>query len=215
MAALVAVGFVLINAIGSWSGYINNYYNENVAQHVANDLRRKLYHHLQRLSLAYYDTHQTGKLLSTITTDVSTIQDFASSTLLTILVDAMTIFGMLCLMFYLHTGFTLVATGRNPISASFVVRFKKEMKKATREVRRDQSNMLVVLQQGLESIRAVNAFGRQDFEEDKLKLVSQETMNAALKARKVKSALSPVVTNIVAICIALVLWRGSRPDFYR
>ena len=209
MAALVAFGFVLINVIGSLSGYISSYYNENVAQHVANDLRKKIYHHLQRLSLAYYDTHQTGKLLSTITTDVSTIQDFASSTLLTILVDAMTILGMLSLMFYLDAGFTMVALAVTPFLLLFVARFKKEMKKATREVRKDQSNMLVILQQGLESIRAVNAFGRQDFEEDKLKQVSMETMNAALKARKVKSVLSPVVTITVSVCIALVLWRGA------
>lgn len=209
MAALIAFGYILINLIGSLAGYINNYYNEDVAQHVANDLRRKIYHHLQRLSLAYYDTHQTGKLLSTLTTDVSTIQDFASSTLLTILVDAMTILGMLGLMFYLDTSFTLVALAVTPFLLLFVARFKKEMKKATREVRMDQSNMLVILQQGLESMRAVNAFGRQDFEEDKLKHISQETMEAALKARRVKSALSPVVINVVAVCIALVLWRGA------
>ena len=49
MAALIAFGFVLINVIGSLSGYINSYYNEDVAQHVANDLRRRIYHHLQRL----------------------------------------------------------------------------------------------------------------------------------------------------------------------
>jgi ABC-type multidrug transport system fused ATPase/permease subunit len=209
MAAVVAFGFVLINVFGSLAGYVNSYYNEDVAQHVANDLRRKLYHHLQHLSLTYYDTHQTGKLLSTITADVSTIQDFASSTLLTILIDAMTIFGMLILMFYLDTGFTLIALAVTPFLLLFVSRFKRVMKKATREVRKDQSNMLVVLQQGLESIRAVNAFGRQDFEEDKLKQISKETMDAALKARRVKSVLSPVVTIIVSLCIGLVLWRGT------
>ena len=209
MAAFMALGFILINALGSLAGYLNSYYNENVAQHVANDLRRKLYHHLQHLSLSYYDTHQTGKLLSTITADVSTMQDFASSTLLTILVDAMTIFGMLVLMFYLDAGFTLAALAVTPVLLLFVTRFKKIMKKATKEVRKDQSNMLVVMQQGLESIRAVNAFGRQDFEEDKLKQISQETMDAALKARRVKSVLGPVVTLMVSLCIGLVLWRGT------
>jgi ABC-type multidrug transport system fused ATPase/permease subunit len=209
MAAIVAFGFVLINAIGSLAGYINSYYNESVAQHVANDLRRKIYHHLQHLSLSYYDTHQTGKLLSTITADVSTIQDFASSTLLTILVDALTICGMLVLMFYLDTGFTLAALAVTPFLLLFVARFKKAMKKATREVRTDQSNMLIAIQQGLESIRSVNAFGRQDFEENKLKQLSQETMGAALKARRVKSVLSPVVTITVSLCIAIVLWRGT------
>jgi ABC-type multidrug transport system fused ATPase/permease subunit len=209
MAAMVAFGFVLITAIGSLAGYITSYFNENVSQHVANDLRKRIYHHLQHLSLSYYDSHQTGKLLSTITADVSTIQDFASYTLLTILVDAMTIFGMLILMFYLDAGFTLAAIAVTPFLLLFVTRFKKVMKKATREVRLDQSNMLVILQQGLESIRAVNAFGRQDFEEDKLERISQETMDAALKARRVKSMLSPVVTITVSLCIALVLWRGT------
>jgi subfamily B ATP-binding cassette protein MsbA len=69
--------------------------------------------------------------------------------------------------------------------------------------------MFTVLQQGLESIRAVNAFGRQKFEEDRLNKVSKETIEASLHARKIKSALSPIVTVVVSVCIALVLWRGT------
>ena len=209
LAAVAAISFIVITALGALAGYLDNYYNEKVAQYVANDLRRKMYHHLQHLSLSYYDSHQTGKLLSTITADVSTIQDFASSTLLTILVDALTIVGMICIMFYLNPDFTLVALAVAPFLLLFVSRFKKIMKKATREVRKDQSNMFVVLQKGLESIRSVNAFGRQDFEEERLKKISQETVDAALKARRVKSALSPIVAITVSACTAFVLWRGA------
>ena len=209
LAAVAALSFIAITAIGSFAGFVDNYYNEKVAQYVADDLRKKMYHHLQHLSLSYYDSHQTGKLLSTITADVSTIQDFASSTLLNILVDLLTIVGMVGIMFYLNSDFTLVALAVTPFLLFFVARFKKAMKKATREVRKDQSNMFVVMQQGLESIRAVNAFGRQDLEEDRLKKVSQETMYAALRARRVKSVLSPVVTITVAACTAFVLWRGA------
>src|SRR6201999_1592386 len=61
LAAIAAVFFVVITAIGSLAGYLENYYNESVAQYVANDLRQKMYHHLQLLSLSYYDSHQTGK----------------------------------------------------------------------------------------------------------------------------------------------------------
>ncbi len=96
-AAVAAVSVIVMAAIGSLASYIDNYFTESVAQYVSNDLRRRIYHHLQRLSLEYYDTHQTGKLLSTITSDVSTIQDFASSTLMNISVDSFTIVGMLCL----------------------------------------------------------------------------------------------------------------------
>ncbi len=209
LAAVAAISYIFIIAIGSLGDFLDNYYNEKVAQYVANDLRRKMYHHLQHLSLSYYDSHQTGKLLSTLTADVSTIQDFASSTLLNILVDCFTILGMIVIMFYLDSDFTLVALAVTPFLLIFVSHFKKAMKKATREVRKDQSNMFVVLQKGLESIRAVNAFGRQDFEEDKLKKAGQETVDAALKARRVKSALNPIVAIIVAACTAFVLWRGA------
>ena len=208
-AAVAAISVVAMAAIGSLAQYLDNYFTESVAQYVSNDLRRRIYHHLQRLSLSYYDTHQTGKLLSTITTDVSTIQDFASSTLMNIIVDSLTIVGMLSLMFYLNASFTMVAIVVSPLLLMFVARFKKIMKKATREVRQDQGDMLAVLQQGLESIKAVNAFGRQEMEEEKLKKISLETVGAALKARRVKSVLSPVITITISCCTALVIWRGA------
>ncbi len=209
LATIAALSFVVIAALGSLAAMTENYYNEKVSQNIANDLRRKLYHHLQNLSLSYYDSHQTGKLLSTITADVSTIQDFSSSTLLTILVDALSIAGMLAIMFYLNADFTLVALAVTPFLLFFVARFKKSMKRATREVRKDQSNMFTIIQEGLESMRAVNAFGRQDFEEEKLRKISEETVAAAMRARKAKSVLSPTVTIIVACCTAFVLWRGA------
>lgn len=209
LAAVVAASVVLIALAGSFAGYINSYFTESVAQYVANDLRRRMYHHLQRLSLAYYDTAQVGKVLSTITSDVSTIQDFASAALLSIFVDVLTIVAMLALMFYLNFHFALIAVAVTPFLLWFIARFKKVVKKATHEVRQDQSNMVVVLQQGLESIRSVNAFGRQDFEEDKLKKISLITVNAALKARRLKSMLLPVVSVTVSICTAVVLWQGA------
>ena len=67
-----------------------------------------------------------------------------------------------------------------------------------------------MVQQGLESMRTVKAFGRQELEESRLDEVSQATVEAALKARRVKSLLSPVVSITVAMCTAFVLWRGAR-----
>jgi ABC-type multidrug transport system fused ATPase/permease subunit len=209
LAGAAAIGLILIALIGGIAGYIDNYFTESVAQYVANDLRQKVYHHLQRLSLSYYDSHQIGNILSTITSDVSTIQSFASSALLSILIDGLTILGMLGLMFYMNWDFALVAVAVTPLLLLFVARFKSAVKKATHEVRTQQSSMVSVLQQGLESVRAVKAFDRQDLEETHLKDVSMSTVEASLKARKVKSLLSPVVALIVSGCTAFVLWRGA------
>jgi ABC-type multidrug transport system fused ATPase/permease subunit len=209
LAAVAAGVTVLIAIVSSVAGYIDSYFTESVAQNVANDLRRRLYHHLHRLSLKYYDTHKIGNLLSTITSDVATVQGFASTALLSIFVDSLTIFGMVLVMLYLNFDFALVAVGVTPFLLLFIARFKKAVKKATQEVRMHQSDILVVVQQGLESVRAVKAFGRQDMEEERLKEVSMETVHAALKARRVKSLLSPIVSVTVSLCVAFVLWRGA------
>jgi ABC-type multidrug transport system fused ATPase/permease subunit len=209
IAAAAAIAAVLIAVLGAIASYIANYYTTSVGQWVANDLRLRTYHHLQQLSLSYYDSHQTGTLLSTITSDVQTIQGFASSSTLGILVDLLTILGMLFIMFWLNWDFTLIAIAVTPFMLLLVSRFKKAVKKATHEVRKEQSKIIAVVDQGLQSMRVVKAFGRQDLAEQELAEVSQATVEASLKARRVKALLSPIVGITVSLCTAIVLWRGS------
>ncbi|MGE5414048.1 MAG: ABC transporter ATP-binding protein [Syntrophomonadaceae bacterium] len=209
LAGLAAVLIVLIAVLGSVASYVDNYYTESVGQYVANDLRMRVYHHLDRLSLGYYDKQQTGNLLSTITTDITTIQNFASGSTLGIFVDILTIVGMLGLMFWLNFDFTLIAVAVTPFLLLFVSRFKKAVKKATHEVRRRQTDIVSVVQEGLESMRVVKAYGREQLEEEHLKGASEAAVDAALKARRIKSLLSPVVTIVVSLCTGFVLYRGA------
>jgi ABC-type multidrug transport system fused ATPase/permease subunit len=209
IALAAALAGVIFAALGALASYVANYYTTSVGQWVANDLRVRTYHHLLQLSLGYYSRQQTGTLLSTITSDVQTIQAFASGSTLDIAVDVLTIVGMLAIMFWLNWDFTLIAVAVTPFMLLFVGRFKKAVKKATHEVRRQQSNMVAVVEQGLESIRVVKAFGRQDLADAELGTVSRATVDAALKARRIKALLSPIVAITVSICAAVVLWRGS------
>jgi ABC-type multidrug transport system fused ATPase/permease subunit len=209
IAAAAAIALVLIVVLGAVASYVANYCTTSVGQWVANDLRIRTYDRLQHLSLNYYNTHEMGTLLSTITADVQTIQGFASSSTLGIVVDFLTIVGMLAIMFWLNWDFTLIAVAVTPFMLLIISRFKKAIKKATKEVRKEQSKIVAVVQQGLESMKVVKAFGRQDLEQEELSEVSKATVEAALKARRVKALLAPMVNVIVALCTAFVLWRSS------
>lgn len=209
VALLAAMAVVVIAGLGAIASYVDNYFTESVGQYVAHDLRVRTFHHLQRLSLGYYNTHQLGTLLSTITTDIQTIQAFASSSTLNIVIDLFTIAGMLVLMFWINWDFTLIALAVTPFILFFVSRFKKAVKDATHTVRKEQAEIVSVVQQGLESMQVIKAFEGQKAQETELAAVSFATVNAALAARKVKSLLSPVVGIIVALCTAAVLWRGA------
>jgi len=209
LALFAALATLVIAILDSIADYIDNYYTESVGQWVAHDLRIRIYDHLHRLSLGYYSTHQTGTLLSTLTSDVATVQDFASSATLSIVVDLMTIVGMLGIMFWLNWDFALIAVGVTPFLLMFVARFKKAVKDATRDVRKRQSQIVAVAEQGLGSVRSVRAFDRQDLEAERMQDASRATVDAALKARRIKSLLGPVVSVVVAVCTAFVLWRGT------
>jgi ABC-type multidrug transport system fused ATPase/permease subunit len=209
VALFAGVATIVIAIIAAIASYIDNYYTTSVGQWVANDLRIRIYEHLHRLSLGFYDTAKTGALMSTITTDVSTVQSFASSATLGIVVDLVTIIFMLGLMLWMNWDFTLIAIAVTPFLLMFVFRFKKAVKEVTKVVRVRQSDVVAVVQEGLGEVKAIKAFGREDLEVAHMTAASHATVEAALKARQVKSLLSPAVSIVVALCTGIVLWRGT------
>jgi subfamily B ATP-binding cassette protein MsbA len=209
IAAAAGIVTVLIAVVTGAAMYVASYFTENLSQHIGNDLRVRLYHHLQQLSLAYYDTTRVGTILSTLTSDVQTMQSFASVSTLNIFTNTLTLLGMIVVMFLCRWDFALIALAVTPLLAIFVVRVNKAIKTAVKEVRSHQSDLLATLQEGLQSIDVVQAFGREDHQEQQLRTASMATVTAWLKARRVSSLLSPVVGLAVAVCTGLVLWRGS------
>jgi len=103
--ALAAV--LLIAVIGAVSSYSEKFLTTSVAQWVAHDLRRMVYQRIQRLSLAEHGESRTGDLLTRVTSDIDAVQDFITSALLGIVVNVLTLGGMLAVMFYMNWRFTL------------------------------------------------------------------------------------------------------------
>jgi ABC-type multidrug transport system fused ATPase/permease subunit len=93
----------------------------------------RLYHHLQELSLAHYDTNRVGAILNTLTGDVQTIQSFASTSTLTIVTDVLSLAGMIVVMFLLRWDFALIALAVTPLLALFALRVNKAVRAAVSE----------------------------------------------------------------------------------
>jgi ATP-binding cassette subfamily B protein len=206
-AAVAVLVIALLDAICS---YTEKYVTTSVGQWVMHDLRLKLYHRIQRLSLAYHDQSQTGDLLSRVTSDIDAIQSFITSGLLTALVNGMTLVGMVGVMFYVNWRFTLIALSVAPVLFAVVFSYTRRIKKASRQVRKKEGEIVSVIQEVLSSIRVVKAFAREDYEERRLEEQSLEGIEIALRARSLKAKLAPLVDIIVAIGTAMVLWYGAR-----
>jgi ATP-binding cassette subfamily B protein len=206
-----AVGAVAAIAIvGAISSYFEKYLTTSVSQWVTHDLRRMLYSHIQRLSLAEYDETRTGDLISRVTSDINAVQDFVNSALLGILVNVLTLVGMIGVMFYINWRFTLIALSVSPLLFAFVYVFTRRIKKYSRAVRKKESELTSVVQEVLTSIRVVKAFAREDYEQERFEARSLDNVETALKARSLKAKLAPFVEVIVALGTCLVLGYGAR-----
>ena len=91
-----------------------------------------------------------------------------------------------------------------------VYTYTRRIKKASREVRKKEGEIVSVIQEVLSSIRVVKAFAREDYEQRRLEEESLEGVEIALRARSLKAKLSPLVEIIVAVGTGLVLWFGAR-----
>ena len=204
-AAVLAIA--VLDAICTFG---EKYLTTSVAQWVSYDLRLAIYAHIQRLSLAFHDQKRTGDLISRVTDDIDAIQSFVMNGLLGVLINAMTLLGMIGAMFYLNWQFTLIALSVTPILFAMVYIYTRKIKKASREVRKKESEITSVVEEVLSSIRVVKAFAREDFEVHRMEQESLEAVEVSLRARTLKAKLTPLVGIVVAAGTGLVLWFGAR-----
>ncbi|MBZ5611074.1 MAG: ABC transporter ATP-binding protein/permease [Acidobacteriia bacterium] len=201
---------LIIAVVGAACSYIEKFVTTSTGQWVMHDLRRALYAHIQKLSLTYHDQKQTGDLISRVTSDIDAIQSFITSGLLGALVNSLTLVGMVGVMLYINWRFTLIALSVAPPLFLVVYTFTRRIKKAAREMRKKEGEIVSVIQEVLSSIRVVKAFAREDYEQRRLEEESLEGIEIAMRARSLKARLAPLVEIIVAAGTCLVLWFGAR-----
>jgi len=207
---IAAVAVVLIAIVGAAGSYAEKQCVTALGQRVTHEMRCRLYTHAQRLSMGYHDRKRTGDVISTVTSDVDAIQSAISSGLLDTLYYTMLLVGMSSLMFYLDWRFTLIALSIVPVLVVVVYTMTRRIKRASRDVRRREADLMSTMQEVLSSIRLVKAFGREDHERHRFEHASEKIVSSTLRARDVKAKLAPAVELIVALGSAVVLWFGAR-----
>lgn len=207
----VAVAAVaLIAVVGALSSLLEKYLTTGVGQKIMHDLRRTLYHHIHRLSLAEHDAKRTGDLIGRVTSDIEAIQEFVTTALLGVLANVFTLMGIIGVMLYLNWRFTLISLAIAPVLFLVVYSFTRRIKKASRDVRKKESELVSIVEEVFSSIRVVKAFAREDYEERRFERQSLENVETTLIARGIKMKLSPIVDIIVATGTCLMLGYGAR-----
>lgn len=206
IAALSIFGAAVLRSI---SQYGQQYLGQWLGQKVAYDLRNAIYNHLQRLSFAYHDTHQTGQLMSRATQDVEAVQQFVQMGVLRAVYFAVVLVGALILMLISNWRLGLVTMPFLLFIAVSSGFFGGKLRATWTRVQNGLARLTTVLQENLSGARVVKSFGREDLETDKFTVEAEALFKDSYESTRLQSISVPTMAGIWMLGMAATIWFGG------
>jgi ATP-binding cassette, subfamily B, multidrug efflux pump len=202
----VLVVLMVIQAVAQWA---HTYYSGWIGQVIIKDIRVRLYTHLLRLRLKFFDNTPIGRLVTRNVSDIETLADVFSEGLAAIIGDLLQIVTILGVMFYIDWKLTLVSLCTLPLLVISTYVFKEKIKVTFNDVRNAVANLNSFLQEHITGMTIVQLFNREQREFDKFKEINREHRAAHIRSVLYYSIYFPVAEIIQAIGIGLVVWYGA------
>jgi len=202
----ILVGLMVVQAVVQFA---HTYLSGWVGQVIIRDIRIRLYQHLLRMKLKFFDNTPIGRLVTRNVSDVETLADVFSEGLAAIIGDMLQLLTILGVMFYIDWKLTLVSLCTFPFLVISTYIFKEKMKVAFNEVRNAVANLNTFLQEHITGMSIVQIFNREEEEFEKFKDINREHRRAHLKSVFYNSIYFPVAEIIQAIGIGMVVWYGA------
>lgn len=202
----ILVGLMFLQAIVQWA---HTYYSGWIGQVIIKDIRVRLYQHLLKLRLKFFDNTPIGRLVTRNISDIETLADVFSEGLAAIVGDLLQLVTILAVMFYIDWKLTLVSLSTLPLMIISTYVFKEKIKVTFNDVRNAVSNLNSFLQEHITGMNIVQIFNREQREYDKFKSINKEHAAAHIRSVLYYSIYFPVAEIIQAIGIGLVVWYGA------
>lgn len=185
------------------------YWANILGQNIIRDIRLKLFHHLLRFRMKYFDTAPVGQLVTRTVSDIEQIARIFSQGLFMIISDLLKMVVVLGFMFYMNWRLTLIVVAAMPILVYVTRVFQRKMQVAFEEVRNQVANMNTFVQERVTGMKIVQLFNREDVEYQKFKEINEKHNKAWIKTILYNSIFFPIADIISSLCLALVVLYGG------
>jgi subfamily B ATP-binding cassette protein MsbA len=162
--SLLALTLVAVIVVRNVCSYLNSYTVTWIGHRFVFDLRFALWRHLQRLSLAFHNQTQTGKIMARATADIELIQALIQGQLVTFISDLVTLIAVFCMIFVQEARLAAMIVILVPFYVVSYLAFLKNIREVSNEQRRIYDAMLGRLAEKIAGIQVVKAFVREDWE---------------------------------------------------
>ena len=183
-----------------------------LGQRFVYDLRVKLYEHLQRLSLSYFESNETGDIMSRVSNDVNTVEDMVVHGTDEVVSNILTIVGTMIILMYINWRLALTGLWPLPIFVVSLIIFARYIRPLYRKIREDLGDINTELQENIAGISVVKAFGREEHELDRFRHWSHEYYQANVRAIWMWTTFFPLIGFLTSMSSVGVLWYGAGPS---
>lgn len=199
LAAVLRLGLTMVRRIVAGK----------VSLSVEFDLRRDLYTHLQRLELGWFDTQQTGQLMSRSTVDLQAIRFFLGYGLIFFSQSLLTVLLAGGVMFFIKPWLALIALIPAPFVVLTAVRFTRLSRPAMQEVQQRIAELTAEAEENVTGIRVVKAFAREDHQFRRFQGAVARLFDQSIVSTRIQAFFSPLIGALPQVGTALVLLIGG------
>jgi ATP-binding cassette, subfamily B, bacterial len=203
------VAFMSIVVLAALFDYLGTYLMDSSGVRMVADVREALFARLQRHSLRFHATQRTGDLISRVMSDITRMQDALIRSFSVLIPNVALLVGMMIVMFLIDWQFTLLALAVGPPLLFLSLSFKERIKGASRQARHLEGQLAAQTGEVLGAVRVVQAFTREEFEDERFSRQASSTLAANLEATKLQARFSPLVDVLAGFGTALVLFVGT------
>ncbi len=207
--ALLAGGIVAVT-LARWA---LTYWRRMVAGHVSlgieYDLRKRLYGHLQRLELGFFDHHQTGQLMSRATVDLAAVRFFLGYGLVFIVQSVLTILLAGIAMVALNPELGLISLAPVPFVVVISYRYGHRARPAIQEVQQRIAELTADAEENISGVRVVKSFAREPLQLQRFRVTVGRVFDQAMVATRLEATYNPMIGFLPQLGLSAVLMVGG------
>src|SRR4030066_564319 len=209
MLLLLPIAIILLFLFKGIFDYGQAYLMNYVGLRIVADIREKLYHHLQTLSLSFFTRTPTGILISRITNDVNLIQGSVSNAITGLVKDAFTVIGLIGVVIYRDWKLALMALVIFSLVIIPIKEFGKRLPKFSRKSQQRMGSITTFLHETIAGNRIVKAFNMEDYEKRRFAEENNRFFKIVFKRVTIRAFSHPLMELLGGIGVALIIWVGG------
>ena len=206
--AFIVMGLVCVRGI---SAFLSDYFMSWVGSHVVMKLQRQVFSHMMGMPMSFFDRNNTGALLSKVTYDAGQVSSAASSTLVALIREGITVIGLLGMMFYHSWKLSIIFFIVGPVVGLLLSFISRRFRRVSRQIQHAMGSITTSTEQMLRGHKEVLMFGGQEVESRRFDQVSNHMRNQNMKMVVVDAFGSSMVQVIASSALTVLLIAASMP----